>query len=224
MPQQLAFEWPVGVARGPEDFFVAAPNAEAFALVEAPQTWPDGKLLLTGPEGSGKSHLARIFQTQNDALLLSAGALGAATQHATPAVIVEDLHLLPAQDEVTLFHLHNNLRAAGIPLLLTSAQPATVLSVALPDLASRLQATTTVQIAPPDDALLSALLMKLFADRQIAPKPELIRYLLPRIERSFAAAAAIVAALDHTALQTQRKINRALAAELLDKADAARDS
>ena len=224
MPQQLAFEWPVGVARGPEDFFVATPNAEAFALVEAPQTWPDGKLMLTGPEGSGKSHLARIFQTQNAAVLLSADTLGSATQYDTPAVIVEDLHLLSTKDEVTLFHLHNNLRAAGIPLLLTSSLPATALSIALPDLASRLQATTTVQIAAPDDALLSALLMKLFADRQIAPKPELIRYLLPRIERSFAAAAAIVAALDQTALQTQRKINRALAAELLDKADAARNS
>ena len=108
---------------------------------------------------------------------------------------------------------------AGGLLLLTSDQPPSRWSIALPDLASRMQATTVVQIHNPDDALLSALLMKLFADRQINPQPALVQYLATRIERSFSAAADIVDRLDTAALAQRRKINKALAAELLDNAD-----
>ncbi|MEO0904939.1 MAG: chromosomal replication initiator DnaA, partial [Pseudomonadota bacterium] len=109
--------------------------------------------------------------------------------------------------------------AAGGLLLLTSALPPSRWSIALPDLASRMQATTVVHIQNPDDALLSALIMKLFADRQINPQPDLVQYLAKRIERSFAAAADIVARLDSAALAQGRKINKALVAELLDNPD-----
>ncbi|MEM8538364.1 MAG: DnaA/Hda family protein, partial [Pseudomonadota bacterium] len=132
------------------------------------------------------------------------------------SVIVEDIDTLPAKAEETLFHLHNNLRDAGGRLLLTAQVPPSRLGIRLPDLTSRMQATTVARINNPDDALMAALLMKLFADRQIMPKDALIKFLTRRIERSFAAAADVVAMLDAQALATGGKINETLARALLD--------
>lgn len=216
MAGQLAFDWPTGVALGPDDFFVSEANAQAFTMLGTPETWPERKLVVTGPKGSGKSHLARVFQAQSGALLISANTISADDKSDAATVIIEDMELLPEAAEEAVFHLHNNLRNAGGTLLMTSALPPSRWPIALPDLASRMQATTVVQIANPDDALLSALIMKLFADRQINPQPALVQYLTTRIERSFAAAADIVARLDAAALAQGRKINKALAAELLD--------
>ncbi|PJI92528.1 DnaA protein [Yoonia maricola] len=219
MPDQLAFDWPTGVALGPDDFFVSEANEEAFAMLGTPDAWPERKLALIGPKGSGKSHLARVFQAQSGAVLLDTRTIPADFQTDAATIIIEDVETLPQYAEEAVFHLHNNLRAAGGTLLLTSAQPPSRWSIALPDLASRMQATSVVRIANPDDALLSAVIMKLFADRQINPQPALVQYLTRHIERSFAAAADIVARLDAAALAQGRKINKGLAAELLDKPD-----
>ncbi|SFR34611.1 dnaA protein [Yoonia tamlensis] len=217
MAEQLTFRWPTGVALGPNDYFVSAANAQAFAMLTAPQSWPDRKLVIVGPKGSGKSHLARIFQTQHNAQTIKAAMLPADFQPSASSVIVEDMENLPATAQEAMFHLHNHLRNTGGTLLMTAQVPPTRWQIALPDLASRMQACTITQIDNPDDALLSALIMKLFADRQIMPKPALVQYLTTRIERSFAAAADIVARLDAAALANGRKINKTLAAELLDK-------
>lgn len=219
MAGQLAFDWPTGVALGPDDFFVSEANAQAFAMLGTPETWPEGKLALVGPQGCGKSHLARVFQAQSDALLVHAAEVTLDFQTNASTIIIEDMEDLPTAAEEAVFHLHNNLRNAGGVLLLTSTAPPSRWPITLPDLASRMQATTVVQIADPDDALLSALIMKLFADRQINPQPALVQYLATRIERSFASASDIVARLDSTALAQRRKINKALAAELLDNPD-----
>ena len=219
MSDQLVFDWPTGVALGPDDFFVSVANAQAFAMLGTPETWPEQKLALIGPKGCGKSHLARIFQAQSDAALFQASGISADLTTDASSVIIEDMERLLPEAEEAVFHLHNNLRAAGGSLLLTSDQPPSRWPIALPDLASRMQATTVVQIDNPDDALLSALIMKLFADRQINPQPALVQYLTARIERSFAAAAAIVDRLDTAALAQGRKINKTLAAELLDNPD-----
>lgn len=219
MPDQLVFDWPTGVALGPDDFFVSEANAQAFAMLGTPATWPERKLALIGPKGSGKSHLARVFQGQSGAELVQATTLDPDFQSNATTIIIEDIENLSAGSEEALFHLHNNLRNAGGTLLLTSDTPPSRWAIALPDLASRMQATTVVQITNPDDALLSALIMKLFADRQINPQPHLVQYLATRIERSYAAAADIVARLDTAALAQARKINKTLAAELLDNSD-----
>jgi chromosomal replication initiation ATPase DnaA len=219
MSNQLAFDWPTGVALGPDDFFVSQANAQAFSMLSAPETWPEHKLALIGPKGCGKSHLARVFQSQTDALIILASDIDPEFRTDATTVIIEDLETLASASEEAVFHLHNNLRHAGGTLLLTSDHPPSRWPIALPDLASRMQATTVVQIANPDDALLSALIMKLFADRQINPQPALVRYLSTRIERSFAAAADIVSQLDAAALAQGRKINKTLAAELLDNTD-----
>ena len=217
MSQQMSFDWPTGVALGPEDFFVSEANAQAYAMVTNPESWPDRKLVITGPAGCGKSHLARIFQAQKDAITFSAKNFTASDRPNGQMIIVEDMETLGKESEETMFHLHNNLRDSGGTLLMTAKTAPSRWSITLPDLASRMQATTVVQITDPDDALLQALIMKLFADRGIAPKPELMAYLASRLERSYGTASDFVARLDELALTTGEKINRNLARLLLDK-------
>ena len=119
--------------------------------------------------------------------------------------------------EEALFHLHNLVLAEGQALLLTAARAPKFWPLSLPDLASRLQATALVSIAPPDDALLAMVLMKLFSDRQLAPSPSTIPYLVRHIDRSFEAAREVVARLDEAALSGRRPVTQALAREVLDK-------
>lgn len=218
MQEQLTFDWPNGVALGAEDFFVSPANAQAYAMVRSPEAWPDRKLILTGSAGSGKSHLCRVVQALTDAVLIHADALPDTLPEAGRCVIVEDMERLPEAAQEFMFHLHNHLRNTGGALLMTAKEPPVRWPLTLPDLASRMQATTVAPIEDPDDALLMALIMKLMADRQIMPPSALVSYLVPRIERSFAAAAKIVADLDAQSLASGRAINIKLAASLLDKA------
>ena len=219
MSQQLPLELPAREARGRDDFFVSPSNAEAVAAIESWTDWPLGKLVLAGPEGSGKSHLAHVWAGLTGAEIVAAAALDEATLPALAAqgVAVEDVpHIAGTPQETTLFHLHNMALAEGVPLLLTGAGRPARWGLRLADLQSRIEGTRLVTIAPPDDALLTQLLAKLFTDRQIEPDPSLLTYLTPRIERSFAAAAAFVAALDRAALAAKRPVTMRLARELLD--------
>jgi chromosomal replication initiation ATPase DnaA len=214
-PRQLALvlEHPESFAR--EDFLSGPSNAAALALVDSWPTWPHPMILLTGPEGSGKSHLAAVWAQEAGARVLSAQALdqaGVPGALATGALVVEDL-AAGAFDERALFHLVNLAREEQAFVLLTArAAPSTF---ALRDLGSRLKALPVVAMTRPDDTLLRAVLVKLFSDRQVAVDETLIGYLATRIERSFAAARAVVARLDREAMRQKRPLTRALAAELL---------
>lgn len=223
MADQLSFDLPRDVSFEAGDFFVSAANRAAYDLVTAPDRWPAGKLAIVGPVASGKSHLAAIFAAQLDALVLSAADLDRASGlPERSALVVEDMDRIDtATSQDWLFHAHNHLMRNGGRLLLTADRPATQWPINLPDLASRMQATTRVRIEQPDDALLFAVLSKLFADRQLSPRPETLRYLASRMERSLATAADVVAMMDAKALAEGREINTRLAGAVLDNLTAA---
>ena len=223
MAEQLAFDLPVREALGREDFLVAPANALALDAIDGWRGWPGGKLVLTGPAGAGKTHLAHVWAAETGARVVAATALDPAeTLAAAGRVVVEDAERIAGDRaaEEALFHLHNMLAADDGRLLLTARRAPAHWPLVLPDLASRVQAAGIARLETPDDALLSALIVKLFADRQIAVSPALVRYLVARMERSFAAARALVAALDARALERGRPVTRALAAELLDSGGA----
>lgn len=214
--RQLAFDLPHGESFLREDLLVGPSNAEALALVERWPDWPTPVVALLGPAGTGKSHLAAIFALRSGARFLSGRALGEAdlpAALATGALVVEDL-AAGGFDEPALFHLLNLAREQGAFVLATGREPS-ALAATLPDLASRLRAIPAIRIDPPDGALLRAVLVKLFADRQIQVDAALTGFLADRIERSVPAAKAVVARLDMEALRLRRPVNRALAAELL---------
>ena len=191
-------------------------NATAVALVDSWPAWPDGRLALVGPEGSGKSHLAAIWAAEAGARIVPAADLRApdAPALAGGPLVVEDADR--GVDEAALFHLWNACAAAGRGLLLTGRAAPTEWPVRLPDLASRLASLTPARLGQPDDALLSVVLLKLFADRQLAVRPALIGYLLPRMERSHAAAQAMVDRLDAESLRRGVALNVGLARALLE--------
>lgn len=218
MARQMAFDLPLRPARGRGDFFVSDSNYTALAAVEGWQGWPGRKLLLTGPEGAGKSHLVQVWAKLADALVIEAGAIGATdpAQTAGRNVALEDAERLAgdAGAEAAAFHLHNLVLAEGGSLLITARTPPARWGLGLPDLLSRMQGAPVVALSPPDEALLSAVLVKLFTDRQIRASAQLVTYLAARIERSFTAAQSVVAELDRMALAERRPVTHKLAERL----------
>ncbi|PRX34981.1 dnaA protein [Meinhardsimonia xiamenensis] len=221
MTRQLPLPLPSRTSLGRGDFFVSAANAEALAALDGWRDWPDARLALVGPEGAGKSHLVAVWAQETGARVLAWEALDTAAIAGeigeSRPIALEDADRLAgdAEGERALFHLLNLCREARRPLLLTARRAPAHWPATLPDLASRLQAMSVARLAPPDDALLAAVLVKLFADRQIRVGPELVTWLARRIDRSFAAAQAAVAALDAVALAEKRPVTRALAARVL---------
>lgn len=220
MIQQLTFDLSPDPRLTRADFFVSPANALALAALDGWRSWPSRRMLLIGPQGAGKSHMAQIWAADTGAVLVSAAQIADANIPALAAkgaVCVEDAETIAAQAgaEAALFHLHNLLGASGT-LLITALSPPRDWGLRLPDLASRMQAAPLAHLSPPDDALLTAVLAKLFADRQLAISPNLIPYLVVRMDRSIAAARALVEALDARALSQHRAITRALAGEILE--------
>jgi len=216
-PRQLALALDHAESFAREDFLSGPSNAAALALIDCWPQWPNGAVILTGPEGSGKSHLAAIWANAAGARLISARALDQATVPATlatGALVVEDI-VADAFDERALFHLLNLAREVEAFVLLTARTAPAGWRLAIRDLGSRLKALPIVSLAPPDDALLRAVLVKLFADRQVAVEESLVGYVAAHSERSFAAARAVVGRLDAEAMRRKRPLTRALAAEIL---------
>lgn len=225
MIRQLTFDLPSRVARGREDFFVSDANALAVQAIDAWQGWPMRKLLLTGAQGAGKSHLAAIWAEESGAVILSAKDFDpddpSKALEGHKNVVLEDIDrdVGSSEREQILFHAHNMTLEAGGHLLMTSRAEAWALDFALPDLVSRVKASHSVALDAPDDALLAAVLVKLFSDRQLETAPNLVEYLLKRVERSFSGAQAIVARLDQGALSRGRNLTRSLARDILDNED-----
>jgi chromosomal replication initiation ATPase DnaA len=216
--RQLAFDLDRRPALGREDFLLAPGNRDAVSWMERWRDWPNRAFALYGAEGCGKTHLVHLWQGVAGAEVLDAGALGTADLPALagrPVAVEDGDRGVP---ERALLHLLNLARESGGYVLLTGRDAPARWAVALPDLRSRLAAIAAVAIAPADEALLGALLVKLFADRQLRVGDGVIPYLLARMERSCAAAQKLVAELDRAAMAEQRPIGLALVRDVLDAA------
>ena len=216
-PRQLAFALPHAESFTRDDFLEGPANAAGLALIDSWPDWPNRIMLLVGPEGCGKSHLAAIWAEQAGARAISAHALTATAVPgalATGALVLEDLRSSDV-DERALFHLLNLAREDGAFVLITARTAPAAFAIELRDLRSRLRALPTVSLLPPDDQLFRALIVKFCADRQLAIDETVVGYLTNRIERSYAAVRRAVELLDAEALRLGRPISRALAAEVL---------
>ena len=219
-PKQLTFDLPLDPRFGAEDFLVSPSNEQAYGQIESWPDWLDTILLLVGPRGSGKSHLASIWATNAHAWTIDATEI---TQDKVPhlvsngALAIEDMDR-GERDEAALFHLLNLAREKRAFLLITSETPPDRWSLRTPDLLSRLRLAPSVALEAPDDALLKAVLVKLFVDRQLVVDTSVVDYIALRIERSLAKASELVALLDREALSRGRRVSRAIAAEILGAA------
>jgi chromosomal replication initiation ATPase DnaA len=214
---QLAFELPRRESFGRADLFVSDSNAAALGWIDRWPGWPSPVLVLHGPTGAGKTHLAHLWCQRTGAGLVSGETLGEAHVALMLARSGANFAVDNADHgpEATLLHMFNACVEVGSSLLLTAREAPGGWRPALPDLGSRLRAIPAVGIGPPDDALLGAVLLKHFADRQLRVGRELIAYLVRHMERSFAGAAEIAAALDQAALRRQGAITIPLAKEFL---------
>jgi chromosomal replication initiation ATPase DnaA len=218
-PRQLTLDLEHAESYARDDFLGGPSNAAALTLIDNWPDWPNRIVALIGPEGSGKSHLASVWAALAGARSIAARSLRdneVPAALATGALVVEDA-AEAGFDETAMFHLLNLAREEGAFVLLTARTAPVAWTIRTRDLASRLKALPVVALAPPDDALLRAVLVKLFADRQLGVDEQLVGYVVTRIGRSFADAKAAVATLDQEAMRRQRPLTRALAAEILRK-------
>jgi chromosomal replication initiation ATPase DnaA len=219
--EQLPLPLPYATARGAEDFLVTPGNRSAVDWIGRWPDWPFTALILVGPAGSGKTHLAGLWRGRSDARAVALEGIGleeiAAIAGPGRTALVDDCDRAAGDPaaELALLQLHNLMRAAGGHLLLTAGRPASAWPVMLPDLASRLNAAMVATLDPPDDALLAAVAVKLFADRQLRISPGVIPLLLTHGRRSFAGLAKAVDALDRISLAGRREITPALARGIL---------
>jgi chromosomal replication initiation ATPase DnaA len=214
-PAQLALDLPSEPRYGAEDFLVSPSNEEAYTLMEAWPNWPDPALVLVGPEGSGKTHLAAIWAERSHAWRMAAADVTAARVPelaSSGALVIEDCDRGP-MDEAAMFHLLNLIRSRAGAVVLTGRTAPDGWGVITPDLLSRLRLAPSVSIAPPDDALLKAVLVKLFMDRQLIVDTSVIDAVALRIPRSLAQARNVVQAIDRAALERGKRVTRAIATE-----------
>jgi chromosomal replication initiation ATPase DnaA len=216
-PQQLVLDLPHRAASGREDFLVSSANDVAVALIDAWPQWLNRAVVLTGPAGAGKSHLVEVWRARAGAMIVSGHELSEPVLEAgvlAGAIAVEDIDR-GLGDEQVLFHLLNLARETRLSLVVTSGIAPGELEISLPDLRSRLRALSHAKIEAPDDALIGALLVKLFADRQLAVAPAIVQFLITRMERSADCARRLVAGIDRLALERRRRITRELVVEVL---------
>lgn len=217
---QLPFDFDHRPALSSEDFLVAPCNEEAVAWIDRWPRWLSPALVLYGPAGCGKTHLSKVFQKVSAATVVTAERLADEDPHRIlkdlRACIVEDAdRIVGGGLEENLLHLYNTVKETGASMLLTSGRPPSRWSLGLADLRSRLNAAIVAGIGAPDDALIAAVLVKLFADRQLRVGDDVVRFLTPRMERTFAEARSLVERMDEAALSEGRAVTIPLARKVL---------
>ena len=201
MAAQLVLPLEPGNAMTRAEFIVAPGNARALAFLDSFPDWPAPALALTGPSASGKTHLARIWAQRSGAMLLDARSL---RDPVFGPAVVENIDSAPTfAHETALFAMLEQ----GAPLLLTGRAAPSLWPVSLPDLASRFQALLAFELGASDEALLMALAVKLFADRQIVVPEAVVTHLVRTLERSPAALRDFIQRADAQALAEKKPVN-----------------
>ena len=221
IPKQLAFDLPSRPALGKSDFFISDCNSIAVKLMEDWSNWPNRQHILSGPAGSGKTHLALVWAKSLSANVIKISDVFDIDlpKVTSTSLVIEDMDEQPESEKLenNLFHLFNMLIENGYYLLLTAKKDPKFWKVTLPDLRSRILGMRNARLLPPDDRLFLALIAKLFADRQIYPKPEVLQYIARHGERSFSTASRLVDFLDKAALSEGKKISLKFTASYLHK-------
>lgn len=220
MSNQLSFSLPKKETLDRDNYFVSQANQGAVSLIEDWINWPSQKLILVGSEGSGKTHLGHLWASEVGATIINATTLmeQQISELSKAPVLVEDINEIQRNQpvEIVLFHLHNLLYSEGHSLLMTSQILPGRLSFSLEDLQSRIEASTIAKLHPVDDDLLGAILIKMFADRQIYFSDKLLTYVLSRVERSYTAAKLFVEEVDSKAMTESRVIGKRLVRDILE--------
>ncbi len=221
---QLALDLDLPPHFGRDDFLPAPCNEAALAMIEAWPNWPDMVLFLLGPPGAGKTHLATIWAERAGAAIIEAKDLASADlpSLARSALVIDDADRI-GEAEAALFHLLNMAREQRINLVFTARVRPELWGLKTADLLSRLRLAPAAELGAPDEALLKAVLVKLFCDRQIIVDASVIDTLALHIDRSLDLARRLVAVLDREALAGGRKVTRAMVRELLDRFDFGED-
>lgn len=226
MTRQYPLPLPHREAMEADDFMVTASNREAIAWIDKWPEWPAHCLVIYGPSGAGKTHLSHVWQAKSRAKMVPANTLAAEDPGAlivsNRMIAIDDAEAVAtkAAHEKNLLHLYNLIREAKGFLLLTAQHAPAQWRLALPDLRSRLTSIPAIALGAPDDALLSALLIKQFRDRQIDISMDVVDFLLPRVTRTPGTIRDMVTALDRASLAEGRGITIALAKRILDAMNA----
>lgn len=214
---QLVMPFAPIVSYAAEDFLEGASNQAALSLVQRWPDWPYSIVLLHGPRGCGKTHLAHVFATRSQAAFIEPSRIGAAlADHILVGHhcwVLDDVEA--CTDQAALAQLINLARARGDYLLITARRAAVDLAITLPDLRSRLLALPAVAMGMPDDGLLMGVLAKSFADRQVRVAPSILEYIVQHLERSYEAAQQFANHLDRAALIAGKSITMALVRQVL---------
>jgi chromosomal replication initiation ATPase DnaA len=216
-PRQLILDWPHHPSFAREDFLSAPSNREAMGAIDRWPDWPGRMLLLVGPEGSGKSHLAALWAETAGAIAVRGESLAEESARVSiegATLLIEDADRVGDAEE-RLFHLLNAALHTAAWVLLTARQDPDAWRLTIPDLLSRLRLAPVLRLEAPDIELIEAVLFKLFSDRQLQVRPRVVAYIATRIERSLGTARRLVATLDQEALAKGGRVTRAMAAEVM---------
>jgi chromosomal replication initiation ATPase DnaA len=220
-PQQIPLDLGARKAFGRDDFHIGKSNAAAVGWLDRWPDWPAPVLILQGSAASGKSHLAAVWQEMSNAKIIKLEELAEKSAEELfnrgDALVLDGLDpwLGDRTAETTLFHLYNMLKEEQKTMMITMRMPPSQADFTIADLASRFRAAPSICIHAPDDILLASVLIKLFSDRQLTVNNDVVSYLLPRMERSFAAARDVVERADEMALSEKRGISIPLMRKVL---------